>query len=94
MIFLKPLEVLQSNDQNGLINLANINQPATTAIQIAPVSLLASWNINPAAVVRHSSGEIAAAYAVGAVSLFSCTAVAYHRGGFASKRSAHGAMLQ
>ncbi|KAF6217446.1 hypothetical protein HO133_006916 [Letharia lupina] len=92
MIFLKPLEVLQSNDQNGLINLANINQPATTAIQIALVSLLASWNINPAAVVGHSSGEIAAAYAVGAVSLFSCTAVAYHRGGFASKRAARDAV--
>lgn len=93
MIFLKPLEVLQSNDQNGLINLANIDQPATTAIQIALVSLLASWNINPAAVVGHSSGEIAAAYAVGALSLTLCTAVAYHRGGFASKSAARGAML-
>ena len=45
------------------------------------------------AVVGHSSGEIAAAYAVGALSLSSCMAVAYHRGALASKVAGRGAML-
>ena len=84
---------MQKDDQNGLIDLASVSQPATTAIQIALVSLLASWNINPVAVVGHSSGEIAAAYAVGALSLSSCMAVAYHRGALVSKLADRGAML-
>ncbi|KAL8698413.1 MAG: hypothetical protein Q9224_001862 [Gallowayella concinna] len=57
-----------------------LSQPTTTAIQIALVNLLSSWNINPSAVVGHSSGEIAAAYAAGALSLSDCMHVAYHRG--------------
>lgn len=84
---------MQRDDQNGLINLANISQSATIAIQIALVSLLASWNINPVAVVGHSSAEIAAAYAVGALSLSSCMALAYHRGALASRLGGRGAML-
>ncbi|KAM0796645.1 thiolase-like protein [Usnea florida] len=65
----------------------------TTAIQIALVSLLATWNVNPVAVLGHSSGEIAAAFAAGALSLSSCMAVAYHRGELASKLAGRGAMV-
>ena len=86
-------DVLQREDQSGHINLAHISQPATTAVQIALVSLLASWSIKPVAVVGHSSGEIAASYAVGALSLSACMAVAYHRGTLASKLAGRGAML-
>lgn len=39
------------------------------AMQIALVDLLASWNIQPSGLASHSMGEIAAAYAVGALSL-------------------------
>jgi NADPH:quinone reductase-like Zn-dependent oxidoreductase/malonyl CoA-acyl carrier protein transacylase len=42
--------------------------------------LLRSWGIKPAAVVGHSSGEIGAAYAAGALDLESCVAIAYFRG--------------
>ena len=92
-IRLTDADVLRKEDQNDRINLADISQPATTAIQIALVSLLASWNIKPLAVVGHSSGEIAAAYAAGALSLSACMAVAYHRGALASKLAGRGAML-
>ena len=85
--------MLQGDDQNSPINSANISQPATTAIQIALVSLLASWNVNPVAVLGHSSGEVAAAFAAGALSLSSCMAIAYHRGEFASKLAGRGAMI-
>ena len=86
-------DVLQSDDQNSPIKSANISQPATTAIQIALVSLLASWNVKPMAVLGHSSGEIAAAFAAGALSLSSCITIAYHRGELASKLAGRGAMI-
>lgn len=38
------------------------------ALQIALVDLLKSWNIQPSGLASHSMGEIAAAYAVGALS--------------------------
>ncbi|KAL8888441.1 MAG: hypothetical protein Q9215_004119 [Flavoplaca cf. flavocitrina] len=57
-----------------------LSQPTTTAIQIALINLLSSWNINPSAVVGHSSGEIAAAYAAGVLSLSDCMLISYHRG--------------
>jgi acyl transferase domain-containing protein len=69
-----------------------------TAIQIALVDLLSSLNIKPAAVTGHSSGEIAAAYAAGALTQESALTVSYHRGlAVASIKKAHystkGAML-
>jgi len=44
------------------------------------VELLRSWGIQPRAVVGHSSGEIAAAYCVGALSAQSAWKLAYYRG--------------
>ncbi|OAA72144.1 Beta-ketoacyl synthase [Cordyceps fumosorosea ARSEF 2679] len=57
-----------------------ISQPATTVIQIAIVDLLQSLGIEPDFVVGHSSGEIAAAYASGALSREEAWEVAYYRG--------------
>ncbi|KAI9640185.1 hypothetical protein NHQ30_011422 [Ciborinia camelliae] len=57
-----------------------ISQPACTAVQIALTNLLSSWGIRPTAVVGHSSGEIASAYAAGIISLESCVSIVYHRG--------------
>ncbi|KAF1852053.1 polyketide synthase PksD [Cucurbitaria berberidis CBS 394.84] len=62
------------------INLPQFSQPLCTALQIALFELLKSFNVAPVAVVGHSSGEIAAAYALGALSLESACKVAYHRG--------------
>lgn len=55
-------------------------QPACTAIQLALVDMLASWNVKPDGVTGHSSGEIAAAYACGAISFETAMCVAYARG--------------
>ncbi len=52
---------------------------------MALVDLLAHWNVRPNAVVGHSSGEIAAAYAKGSLSREQAWLVAYHRGGPAFK---------
>ena len=59
---------------------AEICQPACTAVQLALVALLRSWGVAPAAVVGHSSGEIAAAYAARLLSFEAAVAVAYFRG--------------
>jgi acyl transferase domain-containing protein len=42
--------------------------------------LLASWNIKPSSVVGHSSGEIAAAFSIGAISQEYAWKLAYYRG--------------
>lgn len=55
-------------------------QPATTAIQVALVNLLRECGVTPETVHGHSSGEIAAAYAAGALSRDGAMLVAYHRG--------------
>ena len=56
-------------------------------IQLALVDLLSSWNVHPAAVVGHSSGEIAAAYCAGGLSFESSIKASYYRGLLASKLS-------
>ena len=72
-----------------------MSQTLTTAIQIALVDLFAAWNIRPARVVGHSSGEIAAAYCAGALTQEAAISVAYHRGRVALKlkERRNGAML-
>jgi acyl transferase domain-containing protein/NADPH:quinone reductase-like Zn-dependent oxidoreductase/ubiquinone/menaquinone biosynthesis C-methylase UbiE len=67
-------------EEDSRINEAALSQPVCTAIQIALVDLLASWNILPVGVVGHSSGEIAAAYAAGMLSAEDGLKAAYRRG--------------
>ena len=64
---------------------AYVSQPLCTTFQIALVNLLRSWNIHPGIVVGHSSGEIAAAYTAGMLSLDSAIDVAYYRGKLSSQ---------
>jgi acyl transferase domain-containing protein len=55
-------------------------QPLCTALQVALFHLLKRLGIKPTAVVGHSSGEIAAAYAAGYITLEYALAAAYYRG--------------
>ncbi|CAJ2514336.1 Uu.00g024550.m01.CDS01 [Anthostomella pinea] len=63
----------------------HLSQPVTVALQICLVQLLRSWDIHPSAVVSHSSGEIAAAFTVGALSFREALGVVYYRGDLARK---------
>ena len=71
--------------EESRINDPELSQPICTAIQLALVELCKAWGLTPSAVVGHSSGEIAAAYALGALDLRSALKVAYFRGKLASK---------
>lgn len=79
------------------LNEAELAQPATSAIQIALLALLSAQGVRPHAVVGHSSGEIAAAYAAGHLSHATAIKVAFHRGFMAqavkTKGLGRGAML-
>jgi acyl transferase domain-containing protein len=70
---------------NERINTPEVSQPLCTVLQIALVELLRTFGLVPKAVVGHSSGEIAAAYAVGALSQHAACKVAYYRGQIAQK---------
>lgn len=74
------VEELSLDEKTTRVNQAHISQPACTAIQLALIELLRSWGIVPTAVIGHSSGEIAAAYAAGILSVQSSMEIAYHRG--------------
>ncbi|TRX91677.1 hypothetical protein FHL15_007459 [Xylaria flabelliformis] len=72
-------ELLKAQDESRL-HLASISQPVCTAIQIGLVDALTSLDVSACAVVGHSSGEIAAAYAAGALDASEAIAIAHYRG--------------
>ncbi|EGR49751.1 polyketide synthase [Trichoderma reesei QM6a] len=78
------LDELAKGKEDTLINEAHISQPACTAIQLGLTTLLKNWGVTPSAVIGHSSGEIGAAFAAGAIGLEDAMSVAYWRGKVAS----------
>jgi len=72
---------------------ARIAQPANLFIQVALTRQLACWGISPDVVVGHSVGEVAAAYASGALSLEDALLVSYHRGRLQQTLSGSGTLL-
>ncbi|KAI0199478.1 beta-ketoacyl synthase domain-containing protein [Astrocystis sublimbata] len=62
------------------VHKASVSQPLCTAIQIVLVKLLRAAGIDFAAVIGHSSGEIACAYAAGYLSASDAIRIAYYRG--------------
>lgn len=66
--------------ENSIVNRADLAQPICTALQIALVDAMARLDVRPSAVIGHSSGEIAAAYACGIISKRAAMTIAYYRG--------------
>lgn len=77
---MRQTEELLRDKASSRVNYAYVSQVATAALQVGIIRLLAAWGINPIAVQGNSSGEIAAAFAAGALTLKSCMAIAYYRG--------------
>ncbi len=68
-------------------------QPAIFMLQCALVELLRTWGVYPDCVVGHSSGEVAAAYACGALSLADATRLVFHRATLQQRTAGSGRML-
>ncbi|MYA42739.1 MAG: SDR family NAD(P)-dependent oxidoreductase [Gemmatimonadetes bacterium] len=75
------------------LNEVQLAQPAIFMIQCALVELLSTWGVQPDCVVGHSSGEVAAAYACGALSLAEATHLVYHRATLQQQVAGSGRML-
>ncbi|PWY95017.1 polyketide synthase [Aspergillus sclerotioniger CBS 115572] len=84
--------LLGNIDSERLIE-PDVAQALCTAVQIAIVDQLRKWGIVPSAVVGHSSGEIAAAYAAGLLSALDAFKTAFYRGLAVSQESPQGSML-
>jgi len=67
-------------------------QPALFAVQVGVTRMLANVGIEPAAVIGHSVGEVAAAWACGALSLAQATQVIFHRSRLQGSTRGNGAM--
>ncbi|KAH6869498.1 polyketide synthetase [Thelonectria olida] len=76
------MDELTCDDSQSRLNSAVIAQPLCTVVQIILYDLLVSAGVNFQAVVGHSSGEIAAAYATGYLTREDAVKVAYYRGYF------------
>ena len=74
------VEELGKSEDESLIAKPEFSQPLCTVLQIALVDLLSSWGIRPQVTAGHSSGEIGAAYAMGALSSEDSWKIAFHRG--------------
>ncbi|KAK2028337.1 thiolase-like protein, partial [Colletotrichum zoysiae] len=79
------IEELQRDAKSTRVNEPRLSQPICVALQICLVDLLYAWGIQPSGVTSHSSGEIAAAYAAGALTFEEALGVAYFRGYLAEK---------
>lgn len=87
------IDTLSQSAEKSQINEASRAQPACTALQIAILDLLKTWGVIPTAVLGHSSGEIAAAYAAGLVSARDAIIIAYYRGQVVSELQCVGQMM-
>lgn len=72
-------EILTDEDKSR-VKEAAVSQPLCTALQLAMVDLLRHLGVTFHTVVGHSSGEIAAAYAAGKISLREAMLISHWRG--------------
>ncbi|KAG9965772.1 ketoacyl-synt-domain-containing protein, partial [Aureobasidium melanogenum] len=87
------VEELSKPVENSRMHETALAQPLSTALQIALTVLLQSWGIRAKAVVGHSSGEVAAAFAAGLLTASEAISVAYYRGIAVNKHGKPGAMM-
>lgn len=87
------LEKLTADEHSSQLGETRFGQPAIFALQVALAALWRSWGVEPAAVLGHSAGEMAAAYIAGALSLQDAVLVTFHRSRLQQRASGQGGML-
>ncbi|KAF7713846.1 Polyketide synthase [Penicillium ucsense] len=74
------VDELSKDEETTRVSDSELSQPLTTAIQVAMVDLLTTFGVLPQYVCGHSSGEIGAAYAAGALTHEAAIEIAFRRG--------------
>jgi acyl transferase domain-containing protein len=69
------LDVVRGAAGAPALDRVDVVQPALFSVMVSMAALWRSWGVEPAAVVGHSQGEIAAAYACGALSMRDATRI-------------------
>jgi len=88
-----PLFDVLWGDDTELLSRTDYTQPALFAVGAALADMWRSWGVTPSAVLGHSVGEYAAAYAAGVFSLEEGMRLIAARGALMVERCAPGAML-
>ena len=87
------LDEFAAEEATSRVGAPEFAQVTNFALQVALVDLWASWGITPDAVIGHSGGAMAAAYAAGMYGLEDGIRLAYHRSRLAGHPSNAGRML-
>jgi acyl transferase domain-containing protein/NADPH:quinone reductase-like Zn-dependent oxidoreductase/acyl carrier protein len=87
------LDELAQPEPSSRVQHADVAQPAIFMLQVGLAALWRSWGIEPAAIVGHSVGEVAAAHIAGALSLEDAVQVIYHRSRLQQRVAGQGTML-
>jgi len=86
------LDELAGVNGTGRYQFTEIAQPALFALQVGVTDVLRENGIQPSAVIGHSVGEVAAAWASGALSLAEAVKVIYYRSHYQGKTKGSGQM--
>jgi len=86
------LSVLQTTDEQTLMERTDLAQPLLFALQVSLARLWKAWGVEPSVVIGHSVGEVAAAYIAGVLSLEDAVLVVFHRGRLMQRMSGRGKM--
>src|SRR3954470_9181507 len=86
-------DALSADEATSRINQTHIAQPAIFALQVGLAALWRSWGVEPAAVVGHSVGEVAAAHVAGVLDLDDAVHLIFQRSRLQQQTAGQGAML-
>ncbi|MFH8491908.1 type I polyketide synthase [Streptomyces longisporoflavus] len=86
------IDVIRGAEGAPTLDRVDVVQPALFSVMVSMAALWRSWGVEPAAVVGHSQGEIAAAYVCGALSLRDATRVVALRSKALIDLNGHGGM--
>src|SRR3954453_14617544 len=84
---------LTADEECSRINQTHIAQPGIFALQVGLATLWRSWGVEPAAIVGHSVGEVAAAHVAGVLDLEDPVRLIFHRSRLQHRTAGQGAML-
>jgi len=87
------VDELRAESADSRMEETEFAQPANFALQVGLAALWCSWGIKPDAIIGHSAGEVAAAYAAGILGLEDAITVIYHRSRLQQQAAGKGRML-